>query len=916
MNKLVLCSIPVLLSFGLAVSELSFIYSPTSRSARQDNPVIFQCGARGNVTPSIIWLKNGKQLDTGDRQRYTKGDADAPRDLSAHSSLRIHSVQRADVGSYQCKAISSYGELLSQEANLTVIGPPAFTLYPSNLNVSSNKPFTLTCNAEGPSYPVTITWYQNGIAIPDVPGHVLEEAQPGNPAILQNRGITLRSTFMCRATNEDGETYSQTALINIKEKPEQPLNVTVLETGPHSVNISWHRGFDGYSPYQSCSVQFVEDSNYNNGSVEHWIKVESDSLTEHMLYDLKAITLYWIRVSCSNEMGPSTWSEAANAQTLMGVPSKAPQIIDVYLVGNDTIRISWEPIRLEDINGILSGYKVWYIDMENSEETTLYSDSNTTTAELLSIDQSVNYTVEVYGYTESGDGVRTEPFIVGYEILKERRVALPPTLYPPVTEEKVSSTASYLPYPELGVSQPQGSIEWYIILVAAVAAVIVVVVMVVAVCACRIRRQKKERNDNLEAGMVSKRYSFINPLSWKPIRGRAQTIYKPSKNKVVNGVLKSLDMGEELNTKLTEALLPTQWLYLGVTIGEGEFGMVRQGKLTRPNDSEAKVAVKTMKTSPTREELLAFIKEGMTMKDFDHPNVMKLIGICLEQDLTSETPCVKPMVILPYMENGDVHSYLLNNRLSGTPQYLPVHRLVSFMVQIAKGMEYLSDKDYVHRDLAARNCMLDENLVAKIADFGLTRKLYNEGNYYRMGHVARVPVKWMALESLGENIYTTSTDVWSFGVVMWEIFTRGKTPYRGIHNHDIHEFLQRGRRLKQPRQCPNELYDIMLSCWLLKPEERPKFSYLAKKLEEIHEKLETDPDEVFYENTRDSLLDRQFSTDTAYSNRVESGSDSEEPTEVEPLTPKEETSSTPREVDIVQHSEPRKSSSGNSCTEC
>ncbi|XP_078000748.1 tyrosine-protein kinase Mer-like [Glandiceps talaboti] len=882
--------VAIFISVDLRVAGIKFQSHPQARQVRIENTAPFFCAVTGDPTPNITWLKDGVPLDHNNVQKY---DIVANEfDNRAISDLRVLDVQRSDAGTYQCKAWNDIDELWSATADLTVYGRPVFSLDPSNKNVTKNSAFSLECNAEGPSYPVTITWYKNGI---ESTSFQFNHSQPQQPAKIDVTGISMQSTFVCKAQNKDGETYSKAAQINVKEKPGKPSNITVTETAPHTISLSWLLGFDGYSPYISCSVQYIEDVDYNNGTPSYWWSSSPDELvlTEHTLVGLKALTLYKIRVSCSNEIGSSLWSDVIGAQTVMGVPSAAPQITEVTLIDNFTIGLEWEPIREEDVNGELSGYKVDYINLDSMEETILQVRFNITTAEIIYIDQLVNYSVQIWGFTEGGDGVKSELIIVGYDILLEDKVVLPPTLYPIVTEAERSSQ--------------QGDIfEWYFIIIAVIAAVIFIILLIGTVYVIRGRKLAKRHNQHLEAGMISKRYSFVNPLSWRPIRLRAHTIYKPSKNKVVNVVLKSLDMDEEINSKLRDALLPTNMLYLGVTIGEGEFGMVRQGKLTYGDGSELKVAVKTMKNAPSKQELLAFIKEGIVMKDFDHPNVMNLVGICLEEDLTAEIAQVKPMVILPFMENGDLHSFLQNNRLSGTPQYLPIHKLVNFMVQIAKGMEYLSEKDYVHRDLAARNCMLDENAVIKIADFGLTRKLYNESNYYRMGHVARVPVKWMALESLGENIYTTQTDVWSFGVVMWEIFTRGKTPYRGIHNHDIHDYLQRGRRLKQPRQCPNDLYEIMLSCWIMEPERRPTFSSLVKNIKVIQNNLEMNPDEIFYENTMDNdFLERQMSTDTTVAPDKQTSASESDISEADPLNPKPERKSycASSEIDPL-HSKP------------
>nr|XP_006008797.1 PREDICTED: tyrosine-protein kinase Mer-like [Latimeria chalumnae] len=154
------------------------------------------------------------------------------------------------------------------------------------------------------------------------------------------------------------------------------------------------------------------------------------------------------------------------------------------------------------------------------------------------------------------------------------------------------------------------------------------------------------------------------------------------------------------------------------------------------------------------------------------------------------------------------------------------------MIDIVSGMEYLSSKGFLHRDLAARNCMLQDDLKVSVADFGLSKKTYSS-NYYRQKVMVRMPVKWMAIESLSESIFTTKSDVWSFGITMWEIFSRGKTPYPGVQNHEMYDFLQEGHRLKKPTECLDKLYNTMCSCWLSDPNHRPTFSELKETLQEV-----------------------------------------------------------------------------------
>ncbi len=152
-------------------------------------------------------------------------------------------------------------------------------------------------------------------------------------------------------------------------------------------------------------------------------------------------------------------------------------------------------------------------------------------------------------------------------------------------------------------------------------------------------------------------------------------------------------------------------------------------------------------------------------------------------------------------------------------------------------MDYLSKQRYVHRDLAARNCLLDSNLCVKIADFGLSRDIY-ENDYYRIGkNVCKLPIKWMPPESIEKQLFNTKTDVWSYGVLVWELFTRGMTPYPQIDNNDIFDHLKRGNRLPKTQYCPKRIYVILLKCWSENPKSRPSFAILSERMQFIIDNL-------------------------------------------------------------------------------
>ncbi|XP_040409330.1 proto-oncogene tyrosine-protein kinase ROS [Cygnus olor] len=279
---------------------------------------------------------------------------------------------------------------------------------------------------------------------------------------------------------------------------------------------------------------------------------------------------------------------------------------------------------------------------------------------------------------------------------------------------------------------------------------------------------------------------------------------------------------------------PRDKLNLHKLLGSGAFGEVYEGTavdILADGSGETKVAVKTLKKGATDQEKSEFLKEAHLMSKFDHPHILKLLGVCLLNE--------PQYLILELMEGGDLLSYLRGARKQKLQSsLLTVTDLLDICLDICKGCVYLEKMRFIHRDLAARNCLVSEkdyescSRVVKIGDFGLARDIY-KNDYYRKRGEGLLPVRWMAPESLVDGVFTNRSDVWSFGVLMWETLTLGQQPYPGLSNMEVLHHVRSGGRLESPSNCPDDLCDLITRCWAQEPHSRPTFFYIQDKLQEI-----------------------------------------------------------------------------------
>ncbi|KAM9754842.1 NT-3 growth factor receptor-like [Menidia menidia] len=267
-------------------------------------------------------------------------------------------------------------------------------------------------------------------------------------------------------------------------------------------------------------------------------------------------------------------------------------------------------------------------------------------------------------------------------------------------------------------------------------------------------------------------------------------------------------------------------------LGEGAFGKVFLAECYNLSSTKDKmlVAVKTLK-DPTLAARKDFQREAELLTNLQHDHIVKFYGVCVDGEPLS--------MVFEYMKHGDLNKFLRAHGpdamilVDGQPlqsnSELGLSQMLHIASQIAAGMIYLASQHFVHRDLATRNCLVGNGLLVKIGDFGMSRDIYST-DYYRVGGHTMLPIRWMPPESIMYRKFTTESDVWSFGVILWEIFTYGKQPWFQLANNEVIECITQGRVLERPRLCPKEVYDLMLGCWQREPQQRLNIKDIQKLL--------------------------------------------------------------------------------------
>ncbi|KAL1492981.1 hypothetical protein ABEB36_011133 [Hypothenemus hampei] len=291
------------------------------------------------------------------------------------------------------------------------------------------------------------------------------------------------------------------------------------------------------------------------------------------------------------------------------------------------------------------------------------------------------------------------------------------------------------------------------------------------------------------------------------------------------------DRSKDLQERIAELKIQRCRVRLNNIVLEGTFGRVYQGSYTTEEGTEETVIIKTVADHASQVQISLLLQEGMSMYSLKHKNILSILRVSIEDNST-------PYLLYPFNDIKNLKIFLQKCKVSseGVHHTLTTQEVVHMALQIIKGMQYLHKKHLLHKDLAARNCLVDDKLYVQVADNALSRDLF-PSDYHCLGDNENRPVKWLALESLLHKTFTPASDVWSFGVLLWELTTLAQQPYIEIDPFEIAAYLKDGYRLAQPINCPDELFAVMAYCWAMTAEERPTFTQLHVCLQEFFAQL-------------------------------------------------------------------------------
>ncbi|XP_047670034.1 tyrosine-protein kinase receptor Tie-1 [Tachysurus fulvidraco] len=601
----------------------------------------------------------------------------------------------------------------------------------------------------------------------------------------------------CRVSTEGGQDFCKFNL-TVKEPPYPTSPPKLIEKNSKQIVVKPVEKYSGDGPISAIKLLYKPVESEHTWSTI--IVYNNEPIT---LMNLKPMTKYRVQVQLTRPgdggegpLGPETIMETE----CLGPSS--PRNVQAKPLSISTVKVCWEPP--EDHNGGIVKYVIEYqpvgkVGLHPLVDT---DDGNKTTKDVTALNGSTLYQFRVRAFTKvPGEWSK---------FVQAKTQADGPANYIPTTQ---------------GVGRPQKEEHQLLWAVIGSVAITCVTILLALLVLFYIRKSivRRKRTFTYQSGSGEETILQFN-----------------------SGTLTLTRRPKPISEPLTYPILEWEDIKFEDVIGEGNFGQVIKAMIKK-DGTKMSAAVKMLKEFASENDHRDFAGElEVLCKLGQHPNIINLLGACENKGYL--------YIAIEYAPYGNLLDFLRKSRVletdpafakeHGTASTLTSQQLLQFAADVATGMHYLSDKQFIHRDLAARNVLVGENLVAKIADFGLSR---GEEVYVKKT-MGRLPVRWMAIESLNYSVYTTKSDVWSFGVLLWEIVSLGGTPYCGMTCAELYEKLPQGYRMEKPRNCDDEVYEMMRQCWRDRPYERPPFSQISVQLNRMQEARKAYVNMALFEN--------------------------------------------------------------------
>ncbi|KAL9966766.1 hypothetical protein ACROYT_G024885 [Oculina patagonica] len=853
--------------------------SPVHASYNEGSLVNISCTASGIPDPDVQWIRNGKVKTSGKKTAF----------------LTFNNISRADDGQYTCRANNSAG---TDEHHVTLVVHYMPTIQEATASAPKSwigQTVTLKCVSDGVPTP-TLTWYK-----PD--GSQMHNVTASQNTVILKMDVDQDfGDFKCEADN--GLVPSDYKIVKVQQikKPGSPT-ITLSDIQATSLTVKWTApADDGGSPITAYRVVILKGATEIKNE-----NVTDPGTTSLSVGGLERDTEYTVKVFTRNAVFEGPAGEKALKTKYEGVPATVTIDDLPSEVTDDTITLKWnEP---QDNGKVITQYTVYQrvvTDGKPGEWIKVKTTTDVSVRELkVELKQGNGYEFVVTATNELGESLKDDG-----KIKRVKASGVPPTItkksknkvtviegnvlylaceaegYPAplftwrkngkMLQSSVNKTdliiddtseedaGSY----ECKAVNPAGAVSYTVevtikgsscnetILHIVYAIVIVLLLIVILILTIVLRRMHsrtgipKTNRTNICAGCGGE-LVVLNTIATETDKQSPSKV--PSGDSSKTYALPSSGNYMPLHPSARRWEINREQVKIIKVIGKGAFGEVAKATAwdISGNEEYTTVAVKMLKANAPdsdRKDLLAEVELMKKLKP--HPHVIKLLACVTETDPL--------LIVIEYVPFGDLLGYLrksrgLNDTYFKDPDVKPqtnltAEQLMRFAWQVADGMFYLSSKKIIHRDLAARNVLVGEGEKCKVTDFGMARNVHQDDIYTRQSR-GRLPVKWTAYEALLYGTYTTQSDVWSYGVLLYEILTVGGSPYPGINARQIAMKLQEGFRMPKPKHVDNKLYQIMLKSWEENPSNRPTFAELKETMKEMEKNHKTYVNLKQYDNS-------------------------------------------------------------------